>query len=119
MVPRATRVHWVRHSQSRAGCSPPGVSAARSLHWAPMPFACSRYCCPSRLALANCVQFMRFQHVTEIAQHGVLSQAVPSVWRSAVSIGDMSAEGGYNVSGSYTDGKTDCECNNAGISESR
>ena len=46
-------------------------------------------------------------------------QAVPSVWRSAVSIGDMSAEGGYNVSGSYTDGKTDCECNNASISESR
>ena len=34
-------------------------------------------------------------------------QAVPSVWRSAVSIGDMSAEGGYNVSGSYTAGKTD------------
>jgi hypothetical protein len=33
--------------------------------------------------------------------------AVPSVWRSAVSIGDMSAEGGYNVSGSYAAGKTD------------
>ena len=52
-------------------------------------------------------------------RYGVFPQAVPSVWRSAVSIGDMSAEGGYNVSGSYTAGKTDCECNTADIFESK